>query len=654
MRLPELTDDDIKYAERVTGLSFSDPARRELLLCRDSIDIWACPGSGKTSLLVAKLAVLGRRWKPRHQGVCVLSHTNVAREEIEQTLARTESRALLSSPHFIGTIQLFVDQFLGVPGALERFGVRPWSVDTDKCEAAFERELQQPRYSTLRAFLTRKDAKKRKGLIRDLSFSTSDGSVALDPEALNAGPASVSFEQMVQLKETLATRGIVSYKDMYTLGYWYLSRHAMIREALAHRFPWVFIDEMQDTSAHQWSLLSQIFQPPCVVQRLGDNHQEIFEDPDEEGVQFPGPVKATIQDSHRLSPSIAAFVGKLTPGGGQTLNGNPRRDDLRHGIVLFNSDTVGQVLPFFAQHVVDQVLPIKPDASACAVGAVAKEPDAGKFPHSLVDYWADFVPPAARFVPPADSIAEHVQDALLTVRATGNFGILVDTVMKQLSDVLRAEGVVRTDGKRHTPQTLLRTLRTDHPERFRRLTKGLTAMCTAAWSDPHCRIERMWEAYECALAAVAPDLSEKGKRLLREPARADRTAAIHVAQQALNTYRHTSSKSTLDIRLSTIHGIKGKSLDATLVLETLHIKHDLSRVLRLALEGEPRRPSAHLMKQARRVYVGVSRPRYLLFLAVSREQVKTSTLEKMLELGWDVHDLLADAAPAPEATVALL
>lgn len=430
------------------------------------------------------------------------------------------------------------------------------------------------------------------------------------------------------------------------MGAWYLSRHPTIGKALAHRFPWIFIDEMQDTNTRQWSLLNQIFQPPCVVQRLGDNHQEIFEDPDEEGCQFPGPVKATIEDSYRLSPSIASFVGKLTPGEGQILNGNPGRDNLQHGIIVFDPGTVGQVLPFFAQHVVDQLLPIKPTPTVCAVGAVAKKPDAGKFPHSLVDYWSHFVPPAAQSVPPAESIAEHVQDALLSVRATGNFGVLVDTVMKQLSELLRGEGVVRADGKRHTPQSLLRILRTDHPERLRRLTRGLTTMCSDAWSNPYCRIERMWEAYECALAAVAPKLSEATKRLLREPARADRTTALHAVQQALNTYQHTSGNHSVDIQLSTIHGIKGKTLDAALVLETLYKTHDLSRVLGLALEGKPRKPSPHLLKQARRVYVGVSRPRYLLFLAVSREQIKPSTLEKMRELGWAVHDL----QPAVAAT----
>jgi DNA helicase-2/ATP-dependent DNA helicase PcrA len=52
------------------------------MLNLDTIDFEACPGSGKTTLLVAKLAVLALRWRHRNQGICVLSHTNAARNEI--------------------------------------------------------------------------------------------------------------------------------------------------------------------------------------------------------------------------------------------------------------------------------------------------------------------------------------------------------------------------------------------------------------------------------------------------------------------------------------------------------------------------------------------------------------------------------------------
>ena len=102
----EITNDDILWVEEVMGGKIHfDSARVELIKNMDSVDIQAFPGSGKTTILVAKLAILAKKWPYFNTGICVLSHTNVAREEIEDRLGNTEvGRKLLSYPHFIGTV----------------------------------------------------------------------------------------------------------------------------------------------------------------------------------------------------------------------------------------------------------------------------------------------------------------------------------------------------------------------------------------------------------------------------------------------------------------------------------------------------------------------------------------------------------------------
>jgi DNA helicase II / ATP-dependent DNA helicase PcrA len=107
-----LTDADISWACEIMGLpstAFSgidgkDP-RLQVINSLETLDVEACPGSGKTTLLVAKLAILARRWKPNRKGICVLSHTNVARNEVEEKLGScAEGSSLLRYPHFVGTI----------------------------------------------------------------------------------------------------------------------------------------------------------------------------------------------------------------------------------------------------------------------------------------------------------------------------------------------------------------------------------------------------------------------------------------------------------------------------------------------------------------------------------------------------------------------
>ena len=111
-----ITDSDIDEIEQILGNVSFDSERRDIIKRLDTFDVQAYPGTGKTTLLVAKLAILAKKWPFTHKGICVLSHTNVAREEIESRLGNTElGRKLLSYPHFIGTIHSFADTFIGIP-----------------------------------------------------------------------------------------------------------------------------------------------------------------------------------------------------------------------------------------------------------------------------------------------------------------------------------------------------------------------------------------------------------------------------------------------------------------------------------------------------------------------------------------------------------
>jgi len=130
--IPVVTDTDIAKAEEYLGVSFDEP-RRRILRSNDSFDVQACPGSGKTTLLVAKLAVLADKWPHARRGICVLSHTNVARQEIEKKLGGTPvGRRLIAYPHFVGTIHGFVNEFLALP-LLRSEGYHVRLIDNDAC-----------------------------------------------------------------------------------------------------------------------------------------------------------------------------------------------------------------------------------------------------------------------------------------------------------------------------------------------------------------------------------------------------------------------------------------------------------------------------------------------------------------------------------------
>ena len=160
-----ITDEDIGWACRVlklpaTAFSGSDgkDPRMEVLKSTATLDIEACPGSGKTTLLVAKLAILSRRWSNPRRGLCVLSHTNVARREIEQRLGNNATgQRLLSYPHFVGTIHSFVIEFLSMPW-LRSLGYPVRVIDNDLCEQHRRRLLRLSQFSALARYVTARES----------------------------------------------------------------------------------------------------------------------------------------------------------------------------------------------------------------------------------------------------------------------------------------------------------------------------------------------------------------------------------------------------------------------------------------------------------------------------------------------------------------
>lgn len=107
-------EEEIRYAHSLllNGKPFFDQQKIDIIECNESKDVKACPGSGKTTTLLAKLAIIANRMPlPNNQGICVLTHTNVAIEEIKSKLGNKAS-ILFSYPNHFGTIQSFVDIFI--------------------------------------------------------------------------------------------------------------------------------------------------------------------------------------------------------------------------------------------------------------------------------------------------------------------------------------------------------------------------------------------------------------------------------------------------------------------------------------------------------------------------------------------------------------
>lgn len=347
---PEIDDSDISWvcnAMQLPPTAFfgetgGDP-RATVLKCRSSLDIEACPGSGKTTLLVAKLAILFKKWTDKQRGICVLSHTNAARVEIETRIgSSTDSGGLLRYPHFIGTIHSLVNEFLALPW-LKSNGIPIKAVDTE-----ITRTLRWQRipYKT-RMYLERNHLSKS-----CMSYDAADFGGG-GRENLRSKSAATAATLVEICKET-TKEGFFCYDEMFVWANQLLDSFPEIIPAMRKRFPLVFVDEVQDNSELQSTLLHRLFikgDDPVIRQRFGDSNQAIYRQEEQATVStdaFPSGVKADLPTSFRFGQAIADLANPLAPVPQGLVGKGPPQEYRRNTIFLFDDHTVQAVLPAYA------------------------------------------------------------------------------------------------------------------------------------------------------------------------------------------------------------------------------------------------------------------------------------------------------------------
>lgn len=220
---PPVTDEDVAWVcnalqlpkSAFSGADGKDP-RLEILKSAATLDVEACPGSGKTTLLVAKLAVLARKWGDRRRGICVLSHTNAARREIEQRLGDTaEGKRLLSYPHFVGTIHGFVNEFLALPWLRSKhFPIR--MIDDEVCQVRRWKKL--PVGTRIALEKNGHDHTLLKVASVDFSVNVPWGPKGKDGKRGRLGKTTRTYQAIQAACKAAAQEGFFCYDEMFLWG----------------------------------------------------------------------------------------------------------------------------------------------------------------------------------------------------------------------------------------------------------------------------------------------------------------------------------------------------------------------------------------------------------------------------------------------------
>ncbi|QKS61405.1 UvrD-helicase domain-containing protein [Cupriavidus gilardii] len=626
--------DLVDLAALAKDLNLDDRERRAALLENNSRDFNAVPGSGKTSLLAVKLLLLAKKWPYARRGLCILSHTNVARDEIARRLAQTtEGAQLLNYPHFIGTIHGFVNQFFALPilRTLEqKIDVIDDSVFAQKALA----QLQLGQFSKLRYFL--ENQSNGEGIATSLFYRTAALTVSAESGALPASHTA-SYKSLITLKTQLSSLGIFRHRDMFAYADLALRTCPRLLDVVHRRFPMVFIDEMQDTSWEQESFLNRIFDTKSIMQRFGDVDQKILSD--EENVElltFPREGHGSISTSKRFGKAIAHAVGTVRISS-EALVGEGA-DTQNPLLLLYATGDVTKVVQHFGRIVIERLSEAQISThdvrAMCARKAGEGRVSAGRH---LRDYWPAY----------GDGLPSEGMRSRNFWNLIGDQGLQETSLSKRVSDVRRALLLVLRDAGAPLAKDLrdgraLKRASSAFPSMrhldavTRQLALSGDRLCSS--DQRSILFHLLYEGLKPYLPATLKFDAFKALEVFDEP---DVTTACASPVSTMCEVVH--KERTLQIDLGTIAGMKGETHSASLVLESYG---GISRKFDVALGLEyiadmPSRPITKLPKtqqaQMRNLYVAMSRPTSLLCLAANESRVPQRVREALVKKGWQIE-----------------
>ena len=563
----QISDQDIQAVEEILlphGAQFPEDAKN-VIRCWHSTDVAACPGSGKTTVLLAKLKLLADRMPLENgAGICVLSHTNVAVNEIKNRLSDYADR-LLGYPNYIGTIQSFIDRFVTIPYLRNISGRNVQVIDSFTYAQHMLNWIERnKKYYALNHvielnFSPGNQFKSKLDYIQALNIR-SDGALCVGRQrrAL-AGAGKPSTKQYTELQtELLKKEGIIRYQDAYAYA------NAAIAELpteytdlFSSRFRYVFIDEYQDCNNLQRQAIDAIFAPQkCAVFKIGDSDQAIYNSaeniiPD----WIPQPDFLPIMTSCRFNQEIANVICKLKKGEKNivTLDGET---GIKPVLLVFSLEKIDRVIGGFISALERHEL-YDNNGIYKAIGAIRKEDSAGL---KIGSYWTEF----------DDSVKKKSEysywasvDEIAQCLLEGKLYRTEQVVRKLLCQVLHYVPIKHpVSGKDYTPVTMKKVLEEEYRETYRQ------------WIYEMSRLQN-FDRY-----SVDQMVRQKINEFIEnnDPSQIDsfeKLPTYFLDDSTAIGYTNMSEKNVLvepcrgrRIVFDTIHGVKGETHDATLYLET--------------------------------------------------------------------------------------
>jgi DNA helicase-2/ATP-dependent DNA helicase PcrA len=281
--------------------------------------VFAGPGAGKTHWLVNHIKNVVKtspRLVPCSYVSCI-SYTNVAAQEILKRLGQSGDRVQ------VGTIHSFLYHSVVKPYL---YLLKDESGNSlVNCALVDGHDEHRPTFSAVNSWLVSIGKTiKAVGNIHEI-FDTlksvkwqhdeATGKWTLRPSKWKR-PKYFPVTKLDLYKQFYWNRGVIDHDDILYFSYHILEQFPIISEFLSLRFPFVFIDEFQDTNPVQTQVVKWLGEHHTLVGIIGDPEQSIYgfqgsKVDDFGSFQLPGQVDYLIDDNRRSTDSIVHVLNHV-------------------------------------------------------------------------------------------------------------------------------------------------------------------------------------------------------------------------------------------------------------------------------------------------------------------------------------------------------
>ena len=621
----EITDADINDVESLMSLEF-DESRRQIIKNMTSVEVNACPGSGKTTLLVAKLAIMAKKWPFAHRGICVVSHTNVARNEIENKLGKTDvGRALLQYPHFIGTIQSFIDTYISIP-YLKNKGKKIRLIDTDiVCERRWKKlPIKSQNYLSERK---RKD----KYVCNPLLFP--------DAYNVNIGKECETYKNLIKVGEKSRDKGDYTFSEMEQIAGQAVIYNPNIVQIIRYRFPYVAVDETQDTKSGQWAIFEKLFPfDNTIIQSFGDANQAIYDfNSGDCDAQFPSresPIQ--LNDSLRFGSEIANIANPVAVLKNEIgCHRGPFSNTPVNTIILFDEGTMHSVVDAYAELVIgsfsSEELAKYTKLGAWVVGQVHR--GNGIFAHDVSSYFKEYNAECIGTQLKLNHLIDFFRWGLKKKVESPNYVDGLNLFAKGVFSLFNRypKDVTPVHNTTGTFGDLLNCCN-DVAKEIRFLFLDLiklTAITKQQWDD---FLEKMFVVFS---NIIDFDMARRESSYIQWYE--DDNPILR--NEKINTLCYDKDGLPIEIHFGSIHSVKGMTHLATLVVETHMKTFNIKSILPWLSKQSRKTPNLGQKSRMKCLYVGMTRAMGLVCLAIPRAFLKEKDLNALKLLGWGIKDL---------------